>query len=96
MSYRYKWDRQKAASNLRKHGVTFDEASTVFDDRLARVFNDEVHSFDEKREVIIGRSIKERLLLVCFTELPGELIRIISARKPTRAEREDYEENIAS
>ena len=96
MSYRFTWDENKAAANIIDHrGITFDEASTVFDDRLARIFDDEIHSFDERREIIIGHSIKNRLLLVCFTERPGEIIRIISARLPTRKERKKYEENTA-
>jgi len=94
MSYRFSWDENKAASNIVDHqGVTFDEASTVFDSSLARIFDDEIHSFDERREIIIGPSIKGRLLLVCFTERPNEIIRIISARLPTRRERKKYEEN---
>ncbi|MFN0108643.1 MAG: BrnT family toxin [Blastocatellia bacterium] len=94
MGYRFTWNEDKAASNIIDHqGITFDEASTVFDDRLAKVFDDETHSIDERREIIIGHSIKNRLLLVCFTERPGEIIRIISARLPTRKERKDYEEN---
>lgn len=80
MSYRYTWDENKAASNIVDHqGVTFDEASTVFDNSMARVFDDEIHSFDERREIIIGTSINGRLLLVSFTERPNEIIRIISA-----------------
>jgi uncharacterized DUF497 family protein len=80
MSYRFIWDENKAASNIVDHqGVTFDEASTVFDSSLARTFDDEIHSFDERREIIIGPSIIGRLLLVCFTERPTEIIRIIIA-----------------
>ena len=95
MSYRFTWDEDKAASNISDHqGITFDEASTVFDDPLARVFDDEIHSFDERREIIIGHSMNNRLLLVCFTERPKEIIRIISARLPTKKERKDYEENV--
>ncbi len=95
MSYRFTWDEDKAASNIVDHqGVTFDEASTVFDDRLARVFDDEIHSFDERREIIIGHSMNNRLLLVCFTERSNEIIRIISARLPTKKERKKYEENV--
>jgi hypothetical protein len=95
MSYRFTWDENKAASNIIAHqGVSFDEASTVFDDPLARIFDDEVHSFDEKREIIIGHSMNNRLLLVCFTERPKEIIHIISARLPTRKERKAYEENV--
>ena len=80
MSYRFTWNEDKAASNIVDHqGVTFDEASTVFESSLARIFDDEIHSVDERREIIIGPSIKGRLLLVCFTERPNEIIRIISA-----------------
>ncbi len=93
MSYRFEWDDNKARSNELKHGVSFDEASTVFDNSLAVIFDDEVHSKNERREIIIGYSINKRLLLVCFTERPGEIIRIISARLPTAKERKDYEEN---
>jgi len=94
MSYRFEWDDNKARSNLIDHGVSFDEASTVFDDSLARIFDDEGHSIDERREIIIGHSVNNRLLLVCFTERPKEIIRIISARTPTGKERKGYEENI--
>ncbi|HXG65468.1 MAG TPA: BrnT family toxin [Blastocatellia bacterium] len=95
MSYRFEWDDNKARANQTDHQVSFDEASTVFDDPLARIFDDEAHSVDESREIIIGHSINNRLLLVCFTERPEEIIRIISARLPTRKERKDYEENVA-
>jgi len=61
---------------------------------LAKIFDDEVHSIDETREIIIGHSISNRLLLVCFTERSGEIIRIISARLPTARERQDYEKNL--
>ncbi len=94
MSYRFDWDEKKAASNFSKHGVSFDEASTVFDDPLAQIFEDEEHSFNEQREIIIGQSINQRLLLVCFTERPEEIIRLISAREATKHEPKDYEENI--
>jgi len=94
VSYRFEWDDNKARSNQIEHGVSFDEASTVFDDSLARIFDDEEHSIDERREIIIGHSVNNRLLLVCFTERPKEIIRIISARMPTGKERKDYEENV--
>lgn len=94
MAYRFEWDEHKAQSNRIKHGVTFDEASSVFDDSLAKIFDDELHSGDEHREVIVGHSIKRRLLLVCFTERPNERIRIVSARLPSARERKAYEENI--
>ena len=86
--------KEKAESNSIKHGVSFDEASTVFDDSLARIFDDELHSTSEKREIIIGHSINDRLLVVCFTELGNETIRIISARLHTPKERKAYEENV--
>jgi len=94
MSVRFEWDRHKAAINIRRHGVSFDEASTVFDDPLASIFDDEDHSIDESREIIIGRSISNRLLLVCFTERTQDVIRILSARLTTKRERKDYEENL--
>jgi uncharacterized DUF497 family protein len=68
------------------------EAATVFGDPLAAIFDDEVHSEEEQREIIVGHSRKNRLLLVCFTER-AEAVRIISARRATKQERKDYEEN---
>jgi len=93
MSLRFEWDGDKAASNVRRHGVSFEEAQTVFYDPLACIFDDEEHSVDEIREIIIGHSITNRLLLVSFTEHAPSLIRIIGARSATRRERKDYEEN---
>ena len=93
MRLRFEWNKEKAASNVKKHGVSFYEAQTVFYDRLAYIFDDEVHSEDEPREIIIGHSSNERLLLVCFTERAPALIRIISARRATKRERRDYEES---
>ena len=89
----FEWDPRKAASNLSKHGVSFEEAMTVFADPLARIFLDEDHSVDEQREIIIGHSHTNRLLVVCFTA-PAESVRIFSARAATATERKDYEENI--
>lgn len=94
MSYGFEWDDDKARSNQIKHGISFDEAATVFNDSLARIFDDELHSINEAREFIIGHSIKDRLLLICFAERPKEIIRIISARLPTKKERKDYEETV--
>ena len=94
MAYRFEWDEQKARSNRIKHSVSFDEASSVFDDPLGKIFDDELHSSDEHREIILGHSIKRRLVVVCFTERPNERIRIVSARLPTAQERKTYEENI--
>ena len=93
MKIRFEWDRRKAAANLARHGVPFEEALTVFADPLARIFDDEDHSIDEHREIIIGHSIRERLLVVCFTQR-GDAVRIISARRVTKNERKDYEENV--
>jgi uncharacterized DUF497 family protein len=63
---KFEWDPKKAASNLSKHGVSFKEALTVFADPLARIFDHEDHSTEEQREIIVGHSVSERLLLVCF------------------------------
>lgn len=92
MSLEFEWDEHKAATNHKKHRVTFGEAATVFADPLAAIFDDEAHSAEERREIIVGHSADQRLLLVSFTERAG-VIRIISARRATKREREDYEEN---
>ena len=88
----YEWDTAKAATNIKKHGVSFEEAQTVFDNPLALIFEDEPQSAQEYREIIIGHSQRNRLLLVSFTERP-KAIRIISARIVTQREREHYENN---
>jgi uncharacterized DUF497 family protein len=90
---RFEWDPAKAKSNIQKHGVSFDEAVTVFKDPLAFIFDDEAHSEEEQREIIVGRSALRRMILVCFVERLAEAIRIISARPATRQEIKDYEEN---
>ena len=87
----FAWDEDKAKENQRKHRVTFEEAETVFDDPLAKTFLDPDHSEGEERYLEIGRSAKERLLIVSYTER-HERIRIISCRLATRKERRDYEE----
>jgi uncharacterized DUF497 family protein len=92
----FEWDSRKAKSNLRKHGVSFDEACTVFDDSRATIFPDEDHSDSEEREIIVGYSLLDRVLLVCFAERSMDRVRIISARKATRREQKDHEENIGS
>lgn len=94
MNPRFEWDEQKAARNLAKHGVSFSEASTVFDNPLAAIFDDEAHSANELREVIIGHSEQGRLLVVVFTERAERVVRLISARQATKQERHDYEENL--
>jgi uncharacterized DUF497 family protein len=93
MSVKFEWDHKKAGLNLKKHGISFKEASTVFRDPLALIFDDEAHSGQEHREIIIGHSTKNHLLLVCFIERVENVVRIISARSATKREREDYEEN---
>jgi len=86
----FAWDPVKAAGNIQKHKVTFEEAQTVFDDPLAVNFEDDEHSELEVREFVVGYSQQNRLLLVCFTERQDG-IRLISARPITRLERQDYE-----
>ncbi len=88
---RFEWDENKAASNLSKHGVSFEEAKTVFDDPLYVDFYDPDHSDEEQRYLIVGESNQGRLLIVSYTER-GDSIRLISARVVTRSEREVYEE----
>lgn len=92
MATSFEWDAQKATVNERKHGVSFTEAATVFGDPLAAIFDDPDHSVDEQREIIIGHSDSERLLVVSFAERAGA-IRVISARRASPRERRDYEEN---
>jgi uncharacterized DUF497 family protein len=95
MSLRFEWDPNKAEAHLVKHEVSFQEAMTVFADPLARIFPDEEHSVDELREIIIGHSAGHQLILVNFTSI-DDRVRIFSARKATRRERKDYEENVGS
>jgi uncharacterized DUF497 family protein len=90
---KFEWDPEKAESNLRKHGVTFEEAITVFKDELALLFDDEEHSEAEHREIIIGTSALRRIVLVCFVERVEDTIRIFSARRATKNEIKDYEKN---
>ena len=91
MGYVFEWDRKKAESNARKHGVTFDEASTVFGDPLGLLMPDPDHSLGEERYLVLGMSNQQRLLVVAFAERPP-LTRLISARRATRRERRRYEE----
>jgi uncharacterized DUF497 family protein len=87
----FEWDPKKARSNLRKHGVSFDKAATVFLDDLSLTGHDPDHSADEDRFVTFGISNSGRLLTVAHTDR-GESIRIINARPATRSERMLYEE----
>ncbi len=91
MGYIFEWDPKKAESNARKHGVTFDEASTVFGDPLALLMRDPDHSLGEERYLVLGMSHQRRLVVVAFVERPPRT-RLISARWATRRERRRYEE----
>jgi uncharacterized DUF497 family protein len=85
---RFVWDERKAAGNLRKHGVSFVEASSAFEDELGAYYPDRLH---DDRFVLIGYSRRQRLLYVVFAEVERDAIRIISARKATRHEKTRYE-----
>lgn len=87
---RFSWDPQKDAQNQRDHGVSFQEASTVFGDSLAATIPDPDHSIGEERAITMGYSSNSRLLVICHTEQDDE-IRIISAREAIAHERKDYE-----
>lgn len=93
MRLRFEWNPEKAKVNLKKHQISFEEASTVFDDPLFITFLDEEHSIGEERYITMGLSQKENLLLVAHTDREGR-IRIISAREATRNERRFYEEGL--
>jgi uncharacterized DUF497 family protein len=89
---RFEWDHRKAAANLRQHEVSFEEAKTVFLDEEALLIPDDQHSTEEDRFIIMGFSVKLRILVVCHCyRQPGDVIRIISARKASKAERNQYE-----
>ena len=87
---RFEWDGNKAAENLKKHRVSFDEGVTVFYDPLAATFNDPDHSDEENRLVTVGYSARGRLLVVCHVER-GAATRLISARRATTRERKRHE-----
>ena len=87
----FEWDDAKARKNATKHGVTFEEAQSVFGDQLSSTFPDPDHSFEEDRLITIGTSERNRVLVVSHTDREGRT-RIISARKATRRERSAYEE----
>ena len=88
---RFEWDKRKAAASLRKHGVSFEEARSVFFDEQARLIDDPDHSEEEDRFVLLGLSGALRLLLICHCyRSEGEVIRIISARRATRMEAKFY------
>lgn len=87
----FEWDRAKATVNLKKHDVSFEEAQTVFYDEFAIQFLDDEHSSEEDRFLMLGMSSEAHILLVCHCERAGgDVIRIISARKPTKQESKFY------
>lgn len=88
----FEWDKKKAAQNLRKHGVSFEEAATAFGDPLSITIPDPDHSIDENRYLLMGESNTGRLLVVAHTE-QSDTIRIINARPVTPSERKTYEES---
>ena len=90
MSLTFEWDSEKSTSNLRKHGVAFEDASTVFSDTLSITIDDPAHSKKETRCITIGNSISGKILVVVHTER-GDNIRIISAREASKKERKQYE-----
>ena len=94
MALRFSWDPRKAASNLRNHGVSFEEAVTAFGDPLSFTIPDPVHSQSEDRFILLGLSANSKLLVVVHAERGDDDIRIISARLATRRERTQYEEGV--
>lgn len=90
----FEWDAKKAEENLRKRGISLEQALAVFADPLANIFDDPDHSEDERRELIIGHWANQRLLIVTFTER-GPRTRIVGAREATTHERRDYEQHTA-
>ncbi|MBI1809269.1 MAG: BrnT family toxin [Gemmatimonadetes bacterium] len=90
---RFTWDPRKASANFRKHRVSFEEASTAFGDPLSVTVPDPEHSADESRFILIGRSVRPRLIVVVHAERGDTDIRIISARTASRRERRVYEED---
>ncbi len=91
MPLKFEWNTNKAKKNIEKHGVSFDEASTVFSDPLSMTYDDPDHSYGENRYIIIGLSSNGKLLFISHVEKDG-IIRIISARQLTRKERKQYEQ----
>jgi len=91
----YEWDPPKAAANERKHGVSFDEAKTVFLDPFAETFDDPDHSVDERRFITIGMTRQQRLVFVAHADGGLDRVRIISARTATRGESNAYQKRIA-
>ena len=93
MGFQVEWDAEKAEQNLRKHGISFEEALTVLADPLSLTLPDPDHSAEEQRMLVLGRSTADRMLIVSITER-GEGVRLISARAMTPRERRSYERNL--
>lgn len=92
---KFEWDEAKNQSNIKKHGISFEEAKTVFEDEDALIITDESHSDEEDRFILIGFSYKANLLVVCHCYRENEsVIRLISARKATSIEKENYKEQL--
>ena len=90
---KFEWDPAKASANIIKHGVSFEEAVTVFADESAIIFDDPDHSENEERSIILGFSVRANMLIVCHCiRGDGNIIRIISARKATKTEEKSYVE----
>lgn len=87
---RFEWNRKKAATNFKKHKISFDEAVTVFYDPVSATFNDPDHSLGEERFLTVGYSFRERLLVISYTENEA-VVRVISARRATAKERKRHE-----
>lgn len=90
MTIRFEWDEKKAIINKRKHDVSFDEAQTVFSDAFSIIKADIGHSDNEERQLIVGMSRKNRMIIISFTERE-DVVRLVNARKATRNERKQYE-----
>ena len=92
-SLRFEWDSRKASANLKKHGISFEEAKSAFYDEHAKLIDDPDHSVDEERFILLGLSFSLRLVVVCHCyRSHDEAIRIISARKATAHETKSYKQ----
>ncbi len=92
LTFEFDWSANKAAQNQKKHGISFEEAASAFDDDHAAIFADEWHEDDELREILVGYSSKNRILFVSFVQRADNMIRIISARRANLEERKRYED----
>jgi uncharacterized DUF497 family protein len=91
MGLKFEWDKRKAAANLKKHGVSFEETATAFGDPLSLTIPDPDHSIEEDRYLLVGVTSRRNLVVVAHTER-NDTIRIVSARPATAGERKNYEE----